>query len=347
LIEETQGRAYRPGFVNQLVALGRFDSRRAWFLYSAVALAVMVGYWAIKVYEGTLPTQARFMHLVLPVFAFAGLPAFAGFNAVAIRSLAAARPLLLGDAKAHELLAHRLTAMPATLAVGGVGIGLLSLAGLTVLQPADTYDRLQIMVTPIASVFEWIFQFLTWTGVGVIGLEIARKLWVIDDIYRNHMQINVLRPGALTAFSRLAAAMVIFTMAAVVLSAIALADFATTVGWAFIAGVPSLLAATAFVAPLWGGHRLIAAEKARHIDALGDRIEQTIVALRARVDAGEVAEIAPLKEALEGLIAARNEYRSVSTWPWQPTTLGSVITAVFAPIAVWLLTRLLEQLALL
>jgi len=344
-VRDAPVRSYRPGFPDRLLQIGRLDTRRGWLLYFAVALGVGVAYWAIKTYEGTLPENARFMHLLLPMLAFAGLPALAAFNALARRALASARPLLKGDAADHALLEYRLTTMPARLAVGAVAIGLLALVGLMALQPADTNERLQIMVTPIATVVEWLLQFLTWTGVGLGGVEIARKLSVIDDIYRRHMQINLLKPGALTAFSRLAAAMVIFTMAAVILSAIALADFAATLGWAFVSGVPSLLALVAFVAPLWGGHRLIAAEKARNLDALGERIAATIASLRERVDAGELERVGPLKSALDGLIAARSEYQSVSTWPWQRTTLGGVVAAVLTPLAIWLITRIVERLA--
>jgi hypothetical protein len=34
---------------------------------------------------------------------------------------------------------------------------------------------------------------------------------------------------------------------------------------------------------------------------------------------------------------------AVSTWPWQRSTLGGVVTALVAPLAVWLVTLLLER----
>jgi hypothetical protein len=325
--------------------LARLDQRTGWLLYLSGCTAVIIAYWTVKAAEGTLPANARLMHLVLPVFAFAALPALAAFNAIARRSLAAAGSLLKGDADARAVVEHRLTTMPAPLAVIAAGVGLLFLLGLTILQPADTYERLQIMVTPLATVFEWVLQFLTWVGVGVVGVEIARKLWAIDRIYRHDMQIRLFERGALTAFSRLSAAMVIFTMAAVALGTIALADFAATTAWALLAGVPSVLVAAAFVVPLWSGHRLIAAEKVRNVDGLGEMIEVTVAELRAKVDRGELDQVQSVTATLDGLIAARNEYRSISTWPWQLSTLGSVVTAVAAPLTVWLVTRILERFA--
>ncbi|CAN5772352.1 hypothetical protein BH23CHL7_BH23CHL7_05800 [soil metagenome] len=340
---ERAGRPHAPGFPHRLLEAAGLNTRLGWLVYTVVAVAVTLVYWGVAWSEGTLPTRASLMHLALPIFAFAGLPALAWFNRLARRSLRSAQPVLTGDEAAYERLAHRLTTMPTALAVGAAALGLLALAGLTAFQPPDTYERLQIMVTPIATVIEWIFQFMTWVGVGVGGVEIARKLWVIDDIYRNHVQMNVLRPGPLSAFSRLAAGMVIFTLVAVVLGTMALGELASTTLWWIGGGLPTILAAIAFVAPLWGAHRLMAQEKMRSVDALNEMIETTIGRLRATGHADRLDDAEPLTTTLEGLIAARNEYRAVSTWPWQRSTLGSVVTALAAPLGVWVLTRLLER----
>jgi hypothetical protein len=335
-------RPYRQGLADWLLDRSRVDSRTGWIAYFSVALSVTAIYWATAAAEGTLPSQAGLMHVILPTFAFAGLPAIKWFNTIAHRSLRTARPVLRVDDDGYELLEYRLTTMPAWLFVIGWAIGIGSLVALTAFRPPQTFETLHIMVTPLATIVEWTLQFLTWTGVGVVGVEIARKLWVIDDIYRSHMQINVLRPGALSAFSRLAAAMVIFTLTAVVLATIALAELGTSATWLLGAGIPTLLAAVAFVAPLWGGHRSIAREKTRQMDALGETIETTIRSLRAKVDAGELEAVGAIKDTLEGLIAARNEYAAVSTWPWQRATLGGVVTALIAPMAIWLVTRWLD-----
>jgi len=337
-------RPYRPGFADWLLDKRRMNSRIGWIAYAALAISVTLIYWSVAWSEGSLPEHAGLIHLVLPLFAFSGLAILTWFNVLSRRALAAARPLLKVDDAGFRLLTYRLTTMPATAFVAGAAIGLLSLVVLTIFRPPDTFETLHIMVTPVATVIEWTLQFLVWTGVGVVGLEIARKLWVIDDIYSHHIQINVLRPGALSAFSRVSAAMVIITLGAVVLATIALAQFGTTVTWAFGAGIPTVLAAIAFVAPLRGAHRLMSQEKARNLDALGERIATTIASLRSKVDANQLDEVGPLKEALEGLKIARDEYDSVSTWPWQRGTLAGVVTALIAPMAVWVTTRVIESL---
>jgi len=339
---QSGGHAYGRGFPGGLLESARLTSRLGWFVYVAIAVGAALVYWGVAWSEGTLPSRAGVIHLALPTFAFVGLPALAWFNWLARRALSTARPLLTDDPAEQRSLERRLTTMPTRLVVGAGVLGLLALMLLTAFQPGDTYQRLQIFVTPVASVMEAVFQVMTWLGVGIGGVEIARKLWVIDDIYRNRIEISVLRPGPLSAFSRLASGMVIFTLAMVVLGTLALRELASTSLWLIGGGIPTVLAAVAFVAPLWAGHRLMAQERGRNIDALNEHIETTVAQLRAGVDAGQLDQIAPLNAALDGLIAARNEYQAVSTWPWQRSTLGGVITALAAPLAIWVITRVLE-----
>ena len=331
-----------PSFVTRAIALARTPGWRKWALYGASGLAVAAAYLVVLYLEGIAPDQLGLIHLILPVFAFAGVPALAFFNVLAARALAAARPVLSVDDRGLDQLPYRMTTLPPRQTLVAAAGGLLGLVALTALQPADTYERLQIMVTPVATVIEWMLQVLTWSGVGVVAFEIARKLLIIDEIYRRHIRINILSPGPQYAFARLAAAMVTFTMAVIAAATLALGELATTTQWAVAAGVPAVLAAIAFVAPLWGAHRLLAAEKARNVDALGAQIAATVVLLRNRVDADDLDRVGRLRDALEGLITARSEYRAVSTWPWQRSTLGGVVTALIVPLAIWLITSWLE-----
>lgn len=336
--------APHPGSpVDRLIDLVRRYTVPAWAIYGAVAAALVALEVAVTWLDGTFPSRFGLIHLLLPVLAMFTLPALHFFDALAARALAAARPVLTVDERGYEDLRSRLTTRPAGGTVLAAAAGLLALAGLTLVQPADTNEVLQIMVTPLATVVEWVFQFFVWVGVGVVSFDIARKLLLVNEIYTRHVRISVLSPGPLYAFSRLTAAMVIVTLAVVAIASIALRELAGTIQWAIAAGAPSALAAVAFVAPLWGAHRLMAQEKTRELDAIGARVAKTIGSLRERVDEGDLAGMSDLKDALDGLLIARKELASISTWPWQRETLGGVMTAVIAPLAIGLLTQVLER----
>lgn len=340
------GSRYPEGPFDRLIKAPRHSTVPAWAIYGAIAIALVAMELAVTGLEGTFPSRFGLIHLLLPVFAMFMLPALHFFDTLAARALAAARPVLTVDEGGYDDLLQRLTHRPAgETALAGVA-GLLALAGLTLVQPTDTYEVLQIMVTPLATVVEWVLQSFVWFGVGIVSFDIARKLRLVDEIYTRHIRIHVFSPGPLYAFSRLAAAMVIVTLATVAIATVALRELAGTVQWAMAAGGPSALAAVAFVAPLWGAHRLMAQEKARELDAIGARVEKSIRSLRDRVDEGDLAGMSDLKDALDGLLVARKELASISTWPWQRETLGGVVTAVIAPLAIWLITQAIERSAL-
>jgi len=177
------GSRYPEGSFDRLIKAPRHSTVPAWAIYGAIAIALVALELAVTGLEGTFPSRFGLIHLLLPVFAMFMLPALHFFDTLAARALAAARPVLTVDEGGYDDLLQRLTRRPAgETALAGVA-GLLALAGLTLVQPTDTYEVLQIMVTPLATVVEWVLQSFVWFGVGIVSFDIARKLRLVDEIY--------------------------------------------------------------------------------------------------------------------------------------------------------------------
>lgn len=313
-----------------------------WLGYATLALLLVAVELAVTWREGTFPSRFGLIHLLLPLYAMAVLPAVRAFDSLAASALEAARPVLTVDERGFDDLRRRSTTRPAIGVLLAGAAGVLTLLLVTLVQPADTYATLRIMVTPLATVVEWVFQLFLWSGVGIVTFDIARKLRLINEVYTRHVRIALFTPGPLYAFSRLAAGMVIFTLAVVVVASVALSNLAGTIQWAVVAGGATALAALAFVAPLWGVHRLLAAEKARQLDAVGTQIDTTIARLQAIVAGPDLADIGRHQMALDALIVAKRELSGISTWPWQRETLGGVVTALVAPLLIWAITQGLQ-----
>ena len=67
----------------------------------------------------------------------------------------------------------------------------------------------------------------------------------------------------------------------------------------------------------------------------GDRDAESARVTQLRVDA--------LSKALAGLLQEREFTARISTWPWDTTSLGAVLSAVALPIVLFLVTRFLER----
>jgi hypothetical protein len=338
-------RPYPPSLVNRIIAGIRRLPVPAWALYGALAVLLVAIEIAVKWLDGTFPAGFQLIHVMLPVYAMVILPAIHYIDDVSARALAATRPLLTVDEQTYRTLHYRLITLPAYRTFTAGAGGLLTLLLLTLVRPGDTDARLGMITSPLATVVEWSLQFFVWMGVGIVSYHIAHQLLIVNEIYTRHTRISLFTLGPLYAFSRLTAVNALFTTAVVAVASLALSSLAGTLQWAVVGGGALLLAAATFVAPLWGAHRLLAHEKGKQQDALGQRIERAIAALQERVDSSDLAGVGDLKTALDGLIVGKKELDDISTWPWQPETLRGVATGLLAPLVIWLITKLLERIA--
>jgi hypothetical protein len=106
----------------------------------------------------------------------------------------------------------------------------------------------------------------------------------------------------------------------------------------------AVLALVAFVWPLLGIHRLLVEEKERLLGEIALRSETAMVELLQRIDEGELEGMSDLSEAIASLETEQKALKAVSTWPWQPETVRSLITALLLPLGLWVAQYALQRL---
>jgi hypothetical protein len=105
-----------------------------------------------------------------------------------------------------------------------------------------------------------------------------------------------------------------------------------------------LLASVTFVWPLLGIHAVLEAEKARlYLDAQ-QRIKQALLELKRRQDNTDYEGVGAMNNALDALLKQQAVVDKIATWPWRTETVGGLATAIFLPLVIWLITRILAQL---
>jgi hypothetical protein len=103
------------------------------------------------------------------------------------------------------------------------------------------------------------------------------------------------------------------------------------------------IAIAAFVLPMRGMHDLLARRKRAVLDACAERLARVTAAIHEAVDAADVGRADGLSKLQASLIAERELVGRVSTWPWERGQLGAVVSAVVLPIALFVMTRLIER----
>jgi hypothetical protein len=94
-------------------------------------------------------------------------------------------------------------------------------------------------------------------------------------------------------------------------------------------------------------HRRIAAETDRLEAETGERIRATIADLHRHVDQHKLDNADALNKTLSSLALERQLLERMPTWPWQTDTFRGFLTALVLPIVLWLITRVLERVAIL
>lgn len=291
---------------------------------------------------GYSPGTFRPLHAMLAAYT----PLMVGLVGLLDRSAEAAVDQMLPafrEGVDPKLLRYELTTLPRwpTLLAGSGSVVLLgALAWLVVgdlrlLEGAQTPLSISIFVPVMAA---------TWWITGVFIYHTIRQLRIIYRTYMRSTRIEIFHLGPLYAFSQHTQRTALAILAFVYL------DFlAADPGLRFhplnlgAGGLLSFLALVAFIGPLGGVHRLMAAEKTRLLDENAGRLESALHELQHRADSHALDRIDDLGRLLNALEFERTALLRIPTWPWEPGTLRALAAAVVLPIVLWLMQFGLER----
>jgi hypothetical protein len=342
LAPEMSPATYRPAAVSRFLAWADTLPAHGWWLYPALALALIVYCHAVLWLSGSVPfgTFVSAAVIGVPYGPFA-LGALAYLNRVAARSVAAFWPASGWPDSDREAWTHRFVTTPAgygwpCLVVGallGVGSFLQSPAGS--LAPSTASQTIVFIAFVPALVFGYAML-----PAGVV--HIGRQLRLVDRIHREARAIDPFDRVPVYAFSA-------FTARAGLVFLI-IAYYSLTVNGAFqagnavslaVVGAGLVVAAACFVLPLWGIHDRLGREKEALLREVEGRLNRLGQEMYRRIDAREFDGTKVVSEALAGVTALRERIARLPTWPWPPQLFRGFLTALLLPVIVYLISRLI------
>lgn len=103
------------------------------------------------------------------------------------------------------------------------------------------------------------------------------------------------------------------------------------------------LALAAFIWPLGGLHSKLQKEKERVSKENDEHIKLAQTNLHRLLKSGNTTRLVEVRNGISALLELRHEIKSISTWPWDASTLRGFVVALFVPLAVWLIQQGLLQ----
>ncbi len=349
---------YPPSWLNRLESRVERLPGPFWLPYVLAAAVLFVTVAVLSRPEAAASPRIDPVRALLSLAAVGLLLFMHGLDRLAAHSFDASRSILRATGSEAEALRYCLVTLPARPAAAagllGTGVGLtlvvIPAAATTVwgveLGPVFTQvlgvlGGFRLAGTPVKFALEAALLTLTWWVSGALVYHTLRQLGWVSRIYTEHIRVDLLKPGPLYRLSRVTAGTSLGLVLLIYLF------YATDPVFFFnainlgVAGFIAFVAIAAFLLPLLGIHRILAAEKEHLLEETADRLKRTLAELHRRVDQVELGQMDALNKAIASLETERNLVSRIPTWPWQPEALRTLIGALLLPLILWLTQVLL------
>lgn len=200
--------------------------------------------------------------------------------------------------------------------------------------------------SPIAKAIGPLYPVFGFSFIPLLVYLTLRQLHAISGMFARVKEVNIFHlqplyiPSTLTA--RTGVIWILYLNANILISGV---GGGTNLALVIVVGVVKiLLAISAFVVPLWGIHRKIVREKKRTLGENSALIENAYSELKHFLETKDYARMDQLKEGISSLFSYRAALEKAPTWPWQPETFRGFLSAVFLPLVIWIVQRLLAPL---
>jgi hypothetical protein len=185
---------------------------------------------------------------------------------------------------------------------------------------------------------------LALAAVAVLVLHTVRQLRAVNVLHRLAANVDPLQPGPINALARLTSATAIGIVIVGLTFVVPTPGDPTTDQYEVgLAGVLMALAICCFALPLRGLHDRLADEKGALVRDATARIKSALERIHDEADRGGVAHAEPLQAQLLSLIAERDLYAKVSTWPWSAGTFRGFASALLLPVAIFMITQVIAR----
>ena len=329
-------------WVDRLIgAVGRLPVA-AWIIYAVAALVVMLAIHVVHWVSGAIPAGAvRIPLLVTSTWSLVGLGMLDYSYRVARRSFNSFCTILApSDAFDTKWLAT-FTSVPAKAAWLAIPGG-LAYFGTIYLYDHTFFGLLSGRL--LSDLFLVVFGICNSIVIVVNCYQAIRDLITIENVQSLVVHPILFLRHPLFAFSGLSSYIAICFAAQTYIFWLAFPTaLANPVAYGFILVIAMPVALACFFIPLAGMHQRMVAEKERLRSDTGRRIKETREQFHKHLEAMDLASMDAMNKALSSLILEEEYIRKIRTWPWEPSTLNAVLTAVFLPILLFIVERLLAK----
>ena len=328
----------RPGIVDRL--LGAIDSLPgpASLSWAAIGLALAAAGHLIVWFGSARPLGQIYHDVLAPAMIFAWFMWLThALNQVGTSAFKEFRPALGYPANEDQYL-HKLTsiddrwaAVAAIVTVAAVSIGYY-------VGVRPTRGVIPVEIEVVAAPLWGLVSI----ALGIVIYHTITQLRLVSHLSAIARNVDIFKPAATNALSRLTAVSALGLIAFVV--AFVLFSLEQPLPYIIEEAVVLSIAVASFVLPLRVMHNRLAAEKKRLLSESQDRLKVVLDRLHGSVEANDLASAEQVNHQLTAILAEQDVLAKLHTWPWSATTIRGFVSALVLPIALIVLTQVIDRL---
>ncbi|MFN2134966.1 MAG: hypothetical protein ACK2UK_03375 [Candidatus Promineifilaceae bacterium] len=343
MVIEESGGADRISLIDRFLHWVESLRIRPWVFYGMLGIVLIcLQLFFLYLDSGFLAAE------LLPVIVFNGLAipyllaTIQFLDRQALHALEGLKPVLTMSREQLGVYQSRIANMPffAPLLAG------LALTVFTIFFPMIASEPQRYAALEELSLFTVIYHIVDKCSAflfGVLIFHTIRQLRLVYEISSNFLRINIFQIRPVQAFSGLTATtslcLALFFYGWIIINPELLADPAVLA----VSLLFGALVVLVFAWPLWGLHKLMAAEQMRALQEIELKFEELFAKFNQSLTEENYAAADKLNGMIMSLEIQHNKVSAVPTWPWRPETARIVLTAVALPVLLIFVQFLLQQ----
>ena len=260
----------------------------------------------------------------------------------AIKKLRIFRESILVPDEEFEGLAYQLSSLPPrpTLIASFISFGF---GATTFIITPSSYGFIHIGFSSPSSILQLINFLFGWYTFGALSYHAFHQLTLGGMATANYLRINLFNLSPVYTFAGLTMRSAMGWLIMAYAWALTTPNlFQNAVILATI-GFMQIVAVLTFILPLLGAHEKIVEKKAQSLHEISSRMESVVEDMSKVDEEYDKDRLSKLRDILSTLTMAEERIQKIPTWPWKPSVVNSLATAILLPNAVWVFQLVVEQ----
>lgn len=310
-------------------------------VYILIYLGVIILNHLIPWLEGKLPWgKIDGTQFINSIWLLVALIAFDYFISLSKTSVAKFRPALEVDDQEYKQMSYRLATLSAhsgwfiTIATFLITFGIVPQIASIPLYLQSGFTRFVYLFSSALEVsFTFSFYWFLYHALRTISQLYTRlgamNLFHLEPLY------------GLAGFTSRAGIFFVINTTMIYLLNIVFTETPQLATSVLFGSISTVLALASFILPLGRLHARVQTEKERVSHENNQNLKKAYLELQDRINQKNTTGMADFRSGLLALLDLRQEIKKIPTWPWDSATLRGFITALFVPLAVWLIQQVL------